>query len=230
MHLTTANLRESTPLGRWLALRGGALVLTVLIVSALAGWTRRVRAADEVLPPRLDQVASEIRSLTKRLQESEGQLAIARIQIERADAIMRYSTAFRIPADLTAAIYDIALSEGIDPAIAFRLVQVESGFEPRATSSAGAVGFTQIRLATARYYEPGLELEQLYHRDVNLRLGFRFLKDLMDRYDQDVALALVAYNRGPSRVQAILDQGGNPSNGYAESVMKGTGQGKPTPR
>ena len=62
----------------------------------------------------------------------------------------------------------------MEPGLAFRLVRVESRFDTRAKSTAGAVGLTQILPSTARLYEPGLTPRQLYDRDTNLRLGFRF--------------------------------------------------------
>ena len=226
MHLTDSDLAQRWSWTRRMVFRGGLLLAGALSISVLAGSTRGARADEEVVPPRFDAVAGELRSLTHRLEASEGQLAVAKVQIARSEAIFRYSSQYSIPADLSAAIYDVALSEGINPAIGFRLVKVESNFVARATSPVGAVGYTQIRLPTARYYEPGLELEQLYARDVNLRLGFRFLKDLMDKYDKNAALALVAYNRGPARVQAILDQGGDPSNGYAQNVLRGVPKSK----
>jgi len=82
---------------------------------------------------------------------------------------------------------DVALSEGIDPGLAFRLVKVESGFNPRATSHVGAVGLTQVLPSTARLYEPGLTTQQLYDRDTNLRIGFRYLRDLLDRYPANMS-------------------------------------------
>jgi soluble lytic murein transglycosylase-like protein len=167
-------------------------------------------------------VADEVRALSRRLETTRGELAVARAQVDRGNAVIRYSTRYQIPADLASAIYDVALSEGIDADVAFRLVKVESNFKPRALSEKAAFGYTQIQAATARFYEPGLATEQLYERDVNLRLGFRFLKDLTRRYGGDYELALVAYNRGPARVEEILLQGGDPSNGYAENVLKGT--------
>jgi soluble lytic murein transglycosylase-like protein len=203
-------------------LRGGVLLSCTVMVSALAGSAKGVRADNSTVAPRLDLVSSELRDLRRRLQDSEGQLAVARVQIQRGEAILRYSSKYQIPADLAASVYDIALSEGIDPMVGFRLVKIESNFQGRALSSADAMGYTQIRPATARFYEPGLEVDQLYERDVNLRIGFRFLRDLMNKYDNDAELALVAYNRGPARVQAILDQGGDPSNGYAQAVLLGT--------
>jgi soluble lytic murein transglycosylase-like protein len=58
-------------------------------------------------------------------------------------------------------------------------------------------------------------------RDTNLRVGFRFLKSLMRQFNNDAALALLAYNRGPGRVTEILEAGGNPANGYSDLVLKG---------
>ena len=88
------------------------------------------------------------------LEAARGELAVAQLRIERADAIIGYSTRYRITADLAAAIYDLALAEGIEPALAFSLVRTESNFTPTAESPAGAIGYTQILLSTARLYEP----------------------------------------------------------------------------
>src|SRR5947208_2787361 len=83
----------------------------------------------------------------------------------------------------------------------------------------------QVVPSTARLYEPGLTMQQLYDRNTNLRLGFRYLRDLLERYEgtpeAKLRLALLAYNRGPSKVQELLDAGRDPQNGYATHIMKG---------
>lgn len=84
-----------------------------------------------------------------------------------------------------------------------------------------AFGYTQLQLATARFYQAGITQKQLFDRDTNLRLGFRFLNDLLARFNYDVHLALLAYNRGPARVDQILAEGGNPANGYSAAVLRG---------
>ena len=74
---------------------------------------------------------------------------------------------------------------------------------------------------TARIFYPRLLNDDLFDAEINLRIGFRFLRDLLDQYDGDVALALLAYNRGPTRLRRLLDRGIDPRNGYASSVLAG---------
>jgi soluble lytic murein transglycosylase-like protein len=208
-----------------LMLQGGVILVGALVVSSLGGWARRATADDQPAGLTGPALLGELRALEQALEATRGELAVARLQLERANAIIDYSTHYNIAADLSAAIYDIALAEGVDPALAFRLVKAESNFNAKARSKAGAVGYTQILPSTARLYEPGLTPAQLYDRTTNLRLGFRYLRDLLERYEgapeAKLRLALLAYNRGPRKVQALLDAGRDPQNGYATQVMKG---------
>jgi soluble lytic murein transglycosylase-like protein len=190
-------------------------------VCALAGWPRRAGANDTAPAPSAESVSREFRDISQRLEGASGETALLKLQLARTDAIFAYSARYKIPADLSADIYDIALSEGIDPAMAFRLVRVESEFYERARSPMNAIGLTQLRLPTARFYKPEVTEADLFDRDLNLRIGFRFLKDLVERFDGNVDHALLAYNRGPTTVAAILAQGGDPRNGYAKKVIKG---------
>jgi soluble lytic murein transglycosylase-like protein len=167
------------------------------------------------------RVARQFVSLSDEVAAARGREAVARVQLERATAVIEYSTRYQIPADLAAAIYDIALSEGLDPALGFRLVKVESDFKRTARSPMAAIGFTQLQVATARFYDATITEEGLLDRDTNLRIGFRFLQDLLKQFDGDMKLALLAYNRGPGRVAEILAQGGDPRNGYDDAVLHG---------
>src|SRR5881296_3867039 len=182
-----------------LMLQGGLILLGALLVSSIGGWARRATADDQPAPLTAPALIGELRSLEQSLEATRGELA--------------------------AAVYDVALAEGVDPALAFRLVKIESNFNPKAKSKVGAIGYTQILPSTARLYEPGLTTTQLYERGTNLRLGFRYLRDLLERYegnpDAKLRLALLAYNRGPARVQELLDAGKDPQNGYATALMKG---------
>lgn len=201
--------------------RGALLLAGAIAIGALAGLTRRVRASET--HPAVDphRLARQFGSLNEEVAAAQGETAVVQLQLDRANNVMEYSTKYQIPADVAGAIYDIALSEGIDPSLGFRLVKIESDFKRTARSAAGALGYTQLQLATARFYDRSLTEEKLLDRDTNLRLGFRFLKDLMGQFDGNMHLALLAYNRGPGKVAEILAEGGDPKNGYSDAVLQG---------
>jgi soluble lytic murein transglycosylase-like protein len=155
------------------------------------------------------------------LEQLRGELELNRAQLRRAEKVMAFSSRYKIGADLAAAIYDIALAEGLEPELAFRVVRTESQFNERATSPVGAVGLTQLMPATAKYFDKKITREKLYHRETNLRIGFRYLRALIAENGGDVPLALVVYNRGPVAVQNAVAQGIDPRNGYERIVMKG---------
>lgn len=159
--------------------------------------------------------------LNDQLAEASGDLALAQAQIDRMNKVFRFSSHYGIGADLAQSIHDIALAEGIAPELAFRLVSIESEFNERAVSPVGAVGLTQLMLPTAKYFQKDVTREQLYKREVNLRIGFRYLRSLIREQDGDVRLALLIYNRGPVAVNAARAKGIDPGNGYDRMVMKG---------
>jgi len=125
---------------------------------------------------------------------------------------------FPVTPGLARQIGDAAAAFSIDPAVAFGLVRVESSFKNSATSSVGAVGLTQLMPKTAAWMEPGITRNQLRDPETNLRVGFKYLRYLLDKYNGDENLALTAYNRGPGTVDKALRRGGNPDNGYAAFV------------
>ena len=149
----------------------------------------------------------------------EGALELQQLEITRLKRIHENSATFGIPADLAERIEDIALAEGIDPHVAFGLVRAESEFNRRAVSPVGAVGLTQLMPSTARYFKRGVSREALMDRDTNLRIGFRYLRTLIEKYNGNLELALLAYNRGPERVDQLLRAGADPNNGYVEMVL-----------
>lgn len=155
------------------------------------------------------------------IAELREEVSLHEFQSDRLQAIVESSAEYRIPADLAGDIYDTAREVGLDPEIAFRMVEIESSFRRNAVSTAGAVGYTQIKPSTARWLNPNVTRENLFETQTNLRLGFRYLNQLLGRYDGDVRLALLAYNRGPTRVGSDLAMGRDPGNGYARSIMAG---------
>ena len=193
-------------------------------IAALIG-TREPREAnatvsgDESVP--FYMMRGETRRLQAELDEARGNLDLANAQLEKAQRVIKYSAEYGIAADLARTIIDVALAEGIEPDLAFRLVRVESEFNPRAVSPVGALGLTQLMPATARYFQKGVTREQLFEPQTNLRIGFRYLRTLIRQNKGNVQLALLVYNRGPVAVKAALAQGIDPSNGYERAVMRG---------
>jgi len=141
----------------------------------------------------------------------------------RERVVDAYARRYGIEREMADAIERAARAERVETDLAFRLVRVESEFNPRALSPVGAIGLTQMMLPTARELQPGITRERLYDRDVNLRLGFRYFRSLLRFYGGDVRTALHAYNRGIGTVARIRRAGGDPANGYARKVLGGPG-------
>ena len=154
-------------------------------------------------------------------EQLAGRIAETREETERAQHIDEAVQKYDISEDLASDIYDIARQENIEPKLAYGLVKTESTFNERAVSHVGARGLTQVMPRTARWLVPGTSTEDLYNRQTNLRLGFRYLDQMIDKYKGDVRLALLAYNRGPGTVDKVIKKGGNPDNGYADKVLRG---------
>jgi soluble lytic murein transglycosylase-like protein len=128
---------------------------------------------------------------------------------------------FDIDEKLAHDIYEIAQEEGIEPKLAYGLVKTESSFKNEARSHVGALGLTQVMPRTAKWLVPGTKPKDLHDQRTNLRLGFKYLNQMINKYDGNVRNALLAYNRGPGTVDRILKRGGNPNNGYADKVLGG---------
>jgi soluble lytic murein transglycosylase-like protein len=191
---------------------GAVSLFASLALMAAVAWTTS-------LTSRLEAVERARQQSVERTIQLEGDLAAVQHELARTRSVLAWSEAYGIPADLASAIQRAAVAEGLEPEIGFRLVRHESGFRQGAVSPLGAIGYTQLLPSTAAWLEPGLSERQLYDRDTNLRLGFRYLKQMMDRYDSNARLALLAYNRGPAVVSARISRGEDPANGFADRVL-----------
>ena len=160
------------------------------------------------------------RALRRALESTRGELSLVRAQYERADKVIQYSNRFGITAGMASNVFDASIREGIDPELGFRLVRLESDFNERAVSKAGAVGLAQVMPSTAQLLDRRVTRDQLFVPSTNLRLGFSYLRSLIRLYRGNVHLALLAYNRGEDAVTRDLNDGVNPGNGYDRWVMR----------
>jgi len=101
---------------------------------------------------------------------------------------------------------------GLDPFLVASLIRQESEFNAGAISRANAVGLMQLLPKTGRTVAKQVKLKgyrppQLYNPAVNLELGTRYFKDMVDKYDGQFEYALAAYNAGTDRVADWLGEG-----------------------
>lgn len=200
------------------------LVLGFCMATGVIAASRQTGTANAEPAPQTDKgsfflTPGEARRLQNELATAKGELDMVSARLERAKDVMSYSNRYDISAGMAASIFDAALAEGIDPDLAFRLVRLESDFNPRAKSPVGAIGLTQLMYTTATQYRKGVSVDDLYDRDINLRIGFKYLRNLMKLYGNNVEIALVAYNRGEGAVDNARKAGINPRNGYEKAVM-----------
>ena len=94
-----------------------------------------------------------------------------------------------------------AIFASVEPNLLRAVIVVESGFNSRAVSKRGAMGLMQLMPATATRFG----VSNPYDPRENVRAGARYLKFLIDRFGQDVSLALAAYNAGE---EAVARNGG----------------------
>lgn len=103
-------------------------------------------------------------------------------------------------------------ANGLDPYLVASLIRQESEFNPIAVSRANAIGLMQLLPKTGKlvaheislkHYNPG----QLYTPAVNLQLGTRYFKGMVDKFGGSFDHALAAYNAGSDRVEEWMGEG-----------------------
>lgn len=99
-----------------------------------------------------------------------------------------------------------AKANGLDPSLVKAVVAVESAFDPAAVSPKGAVGLMQVIPATGERYGLAPDRRRTVEQKLadpatNVRIGTRYLADLLKRFDNDLTLALAGYNAGEFAVE-----------------------------
>jgi soluble lytic murein transglycosylase-like protein len=109
-------------------------------------------------------------------------------------------------------IRECARETGLPGHIIAGIIRQESAFDPRATSPVGARGLMQLMPDTAREmsHKVGVPYapDRLYDPATSVRLGSVYFKELLDRFDGNVELALASYNGGPNRIQRLWTEKG----------------------
>lgn len=124
----------------------------------------------------------------------------------------------------------------VDPSFASAIIFSESRFNSESISRVGARGLMQIMPETGRSIagqlgESDYSVSKLDDPETNIRYGIWYIKDLLNRYDQDEEAALAGYNGGPgvanryviSRSAASIP---HETAGYIKTVMNAVGKYK----
>jgi soluble lytic murein transglycosylase-like protein len=94
-------------------------------------------------------------------------------------------------------IEEVAVNNGVPSALVKAVIHAESGFDPDAVSSRGAIGLMQVMPRTADM----VGLSDPYHPFENIQAGVKYLKDMLDMFKGNEILAVAAYNSGPRKVK-----------------------------
>ncbi len=105
-----------------------------------------------------------------------------------------------------------AEASSIDSNLLAALIFVESGFNSDALSSRGAVGLMQIMPETADWIAEQKKLEDfsisdLYNPQINIEFGSWYFSHLLEKFDDNLNLALAAYNAGQGNVSKWIESG-----------------------
>lgn len=140
--------------------------------------------------------------------DADGKLVVSNWRQEGASDVRTYAVpqaqtvrSTRAVAVGRARVYDDLIEQhsrthSVRPDLVRAVMQVESGFNPRARSPKGAMGLMQLMPATARQFG----VQDPYNPAENVRGGVAYLRELLDRYQNKEELALAAYNAGPNAV------------------------------
>lgn len=114
--------------------------------------------------------------------------------VQAARPVLIYGSATR--AQYSSQVLAAAKETSVEPALIHAVISVESGYNPKARSHAGAVGLMQLMPQTAERYGVTNRLDP----EQNIRGGARYLRDLKGMFANNLQLVLAAYNAGENAV------------------------------
>ncbi len=134
--------------------------------------------------------------------QSRAHLAVARIYSVLSDRghnglFSLFGEQVMFPKTYFATVQSEAKSQNVDETVPISIIKQESAFESDAVSSANAYGLMQIIIPTARDLDPTITVPGLLEPERNIKLGVKYIGQMLKRFDGSLAWAAAAYNAGP---------------------------------
>lgn len=168
------------------------LDLTLRRLSSIENSINRILGADEDLSVQNKSAAKEFKNiLDEKLNENT----------KTAENNIEKTTFKNSRENIENLIEKYAAKNNLDPDFIKAVVKQESGFNPDAKSKCGAMGLMQLMPQTAK----GLGVVDAFDPEQNIEGGVKYLKSMLNRFNNDPKLALAAYNAGPGAVQKYGD-------------------------
>ena len=177
-------------------LRARELFFLDRMVDAKREWFQALRYLDQ------DQI-KQAATLASRWQWHDSAIRTVAKTPHRSDYSLRF------PMPYKQQVLEHAQARKLDPSLIYGVMRRESLFDPLARSSVGALGLMQLMPSTARNVASSLGMKRPRKSDIlrvenNIRFGTQYLRNVMNRFDNNVALAAAAYNAGPGNVKKWL--------------------------
>jgi len=177
-------------------LRARELFYLDRLVDAKREWFQALRYLDQ------DQI-KQAATLASRWQWHDSAIRTVAKTPHRNDFSLRFPTPYKQQ------VFEHAQARDLDPSLIYGVMRRESLFDPLARSRVGALGLMQLMPSTARRVARSLGMKRprksdILHVENNIRLGTHYLRTVMNRFDNNVALAAAAYNAGPKNVKRWL--------------------------
>ncbi|HUV21022.1 MAG TPA: transglycosylase SLT domain-containing protein [Gammaproteobacteria bacterium] len=177
-------------------LRARELFFLDRLVDAKREWFQALRYLDQ------DQI-KQAATLASRWQWHDSAIRTVAKTKHRSDYSLRF------PMPYKQQVLENAQARELDPSLIYGVMRRESLFDPLARSSVGALGLMQLMPSTARRVASSLGMKRPRKADIlsvenNILFGTQYLRNVMNRFDNNVALAAAAYNAGPGNVKKWL--------------------------
>lgn len=196
----------------------------ISIVMLVAGFVLGVEYQQHL--ENLDQVQSLVRVQRAKIDE----LRREKLQLHTGIMLRDYlgEVRVRLPREtmqgMSESIADASIKFDVPPEMILAIIRIESSFDTLAVSNKGAIGLMQLMPATARQMAQELQIdwpgvEILEHPATNIEMGTYYFTKLLARFE-NLAVALAAYNHGPTRIADLEDARVELPMGYSRKVLR----------